>query len=241
MKGRDQPEWELVMGDYDEALGIKQPLAEVVKGVSSAIDTLFPADPLREWARGRIQKTALRLGRFGDPRRYPVRLAAVNEALSLDHLRSSKRAADPKVDAGQDALREAAEQLEQVEPLVFDPSPEKSFLPHMVALSREHGFKLHFHRIKINPSIWPTGTKSEVTLPSYLEALQEYLSDNGCLYSDESVEHAITVPMYVDDVHIKSDQATQQSYMKVFWRHVQPFIGGIMQTAGAPEQNRTAS
>lgn len=226
MQGRQEPEWDIVMGSYDAA--IRSPLDGAVEKLSGGMNALFPADKLREWARNKVQKTAFNLSSFGSSMDYPERRSELNDLLSMDHQRQNARGRS-SADSGQDdSLPDEAEDMESREPLVFDPSPESSFLPHMVALAEKHGFKLHFHRIKLNPAFPGKGNEAELTLPAYLRALQDYLESKGCLYTDESVEHEITSDMYVDHSHIKSAPVIQQAYMNVFWRHVQSSIAGLL-------------
>ena len=224
MKGREQPEWDLVMGDYEAA--INGPMTLMARNISSGVDTLFPAAKFREWARTKLQKSAFKLSAFGSEMSHTDRRAELNALFSLDHLRRRPNG-PPQLDDNERAIMDDRKELE-VEPLAFDPSPTASFLPHMVALARQDGFKLHFHRIKINPEVAPAGSESERTLPAYLDALQAWLASNGCLYSDESSVQALTNDMYVDDVHIRADTQNQQAYMGHFWSHVRPTIADVM-------------
>ena len=237
MNGRQEPEWNTVLGDYDEAMGHKTPVTSAVDYVDGHVQSLFPAASLRDWARNRIQKTAFDIGGFGDSREYAQRRTEVNEVFAMDHLRKTKTKASP-IEA---KLANKADELENVERLDFDPSPQQSFLPFMVSLAKENGIKLHFHRIKINPEIIPAPSESLASLPAYLDELQAYLRQNDCLYTDESVETGITQALYIDDVHIKTEAEPQQTYMNVFWRHVQPLIDGIMQVSGTSASQQPAS
>lgn len=229
MQGRLEPEWDLVMGGYDAA--IRSPLDGAMEKLSDGMNDLFPAAKLREWARNKIQKTAFDLSSFGSSMDYPERRSELNDLLSIDHQRQSARGR-PSADSGQDeSLPDEAEDMESREPLVFDSAPESSFLPHMIALAEKHGFKLHFHRIKLNPAYSDQGSAAESTLPAYLNALQAYLESKSCFYTDESVEHEITSDMYVDHSHLKSVPVIQQAYMNVFWRHVKSSIAGLLSSS----------
>ena len=63
-------------------------------------------------------------------------------------------------------------------PTTFDPSPRASFLPHMVALAKAQGVRLHFHRVKRRPL--PDGTRPDLpAMTRYLADLQAWLPDPG--------------------------------------------------------------
>ena len=232
MEGRREPEWNLVMGEYDAT--VSSPLDATVARVSDSMTALFPADKLREWARTKIQKTAFNFSAFGSALDYPERRDEINQVLGMDHQRNNARRPSASDAPDSEELPDEALDMENSEPLVFSAAPQSSFLPHMVALSKQHGFKLHFHRIKLNPAVPAKGDEAELTLPEYLRDLQAYLETQGCLYTDESFEHEITSDMYVDHSHIKSTAPVQQAYMNVFWRHVQSSLNGLL---SVPNEN----
>jgi hypothetical protein len=107
-------------------------------------------------------------------------------------------------------------------PMVFDPSPTASFLPHMVALAKQHGFKLHLHRIKRRPA--PDGSRPDnPLLRKYMAELRSYLESEGCYLTDESTDPALGLEMYADGDHIA--RAASERYVEHFWGRVRPLIG----------------
>jgi len=109
------------------------------------------------------------------------------------------------------------------EPLEFDPSPDKSFVPHMIALAKEHGFLLHFHRIKKRPPVDPAAVE-DLALVEYLRQLEAFVESQGCAYTDETPETSLTREMYVDPSHLNDEPQHQRPYMDLFWRLVKPSL-----------------
>lgn len=101
-------------------------------------------------------------------------------------------------------------------PLVFDPSPDASFLPEILKLANEHGIKLCFYRVKKRIDV--EGSRPTAShLPIYLKALQEYVESQGALYFDETGDD-IPAEWYADGDHIARDRRT--IYTKFFWEKV---------------------
>jgi hypothetical protein len=221
MKGRDLPEWDVVMADYDAKIGL--PYVRFIAGIEADLQATLPGTKLREWARGKMQKIAFDLSAFGGKRDYPERRVELNDILSMDRHRAT-RAKAAKSNEGHDAQNEKREALEKVVPLIFDPSLEASFLPHMIALAKANGIRLHFHCIKTNPILPPLGGEEGHTLPAYMAALKDYLTSQDCLFTDEAELAELVPAMYVDDIHIKTDAANQQAFMRMFWKQVQPVV-----------------
>jgi hypothetical protein len=204
LSGRSEPEWPLVMSEYDAAVYSRQ-------GVSS----LYSADKLHSWARGKMQKTAYKLTSWGTEETDDARKDAVNARLSLDHQRQDLPVAQMGGEQFHATEKERAAE-ESTEPAEFDPSPAASFLPHMIALAKAHGVKLHFHRVR-----YRYYSEEKDTEKDYMVALAAYLKSEGCVLTDESQDPGITTDMYVDDYHINSEPTVQHRYMDVFWRRVQ--------------------
>jgi hypothetical protein len=220
MGGRDQPEWAQVMGRYDAAVNLTY--AATVKRLATGLETLLPGEKLRLWGRQEMQKQAFHFTNFGHGILGSVRRNEMNERLSFEHQRQAAMGKDTGNEENEsDELDTLAE--EQTEPLKFDPAPSESFLPHMVALAQQQGFKLHFHRIKRRPDD-PEDTKTDASLAAYLQDLANYLKSEGCLFTDESTEREITADMFVDGDHINDDPAYQRPYLARFWHCVQPTL-----------------
>jgi len=171
LDGRALPEWQQVLGAYEASL--TSPWTKLTTRVGDVFDTLMPSTKWNEWARNKVQKTAFNLSAFGDPRDYPERREERNDVLSMNHLRKSS-------DGANNADDDEADKKDTEPPIAFDPSPDQSFLPHMVKLAQQAGFKLHFHRIKTNPDMAPPMDEVQRTRVAYLADLKAWLEAQGC-------------------------------------------------------------
>jgi len=224
LHGRDLPEWQQVLGTYEASL--TSSWTKLTTRVGDGFDTLMPSTKWNEWARNKVQKTAFNLSAFGDNSDYPVRREQRNDLLSMNHLRKSSDGADNAED-------DEADKKDTEPPISFDPSPDQSFLPHMVKLAQQAGFQLHFHRIKTNPDMAPPMDEVQRTRVAYLADLKAWLEAQGCYFTDESGEPEITGRMFVDTIHIHTAPENRQAYQKIFWRQVQPLIDDLMRNAGS--------
>lgn len=227
LKGREVPEWHTVMADYDARRLLN--FSAATRIVSNALEELLPGEKLRTWAREEIQSEVFHLTNLGTGIRGSVRRAELNDRLSLNHQRQDAAARRLEVQEAYDldeADSEDSDEESATRPVTFDPHPEKSFLPHMIQVARQHGFQLHFHRIKLRPSS-PDDTRTPVQTAAYLHDLKQYLDREGCLFTDESTLLEITAEMFVDDGHINSTPHIQQPYMSHFWRCVQPTLANV--------------
>lgn len=226
-----EPEWNEVMGWREKADG---PLDD-------GIEQLFPVGDFNAWARREMQERSFQLTDIGGLR-PGARRVELNALFALHNLRR---------DLGDDSEDDSsgvggADDSENVDvaglpdpgmydaaPTNFDPSPSVSFLPHMVALSRQHGIRLHFHRVKRRPM--EDNTRPDLpTFRRYLKDMQAYLSANGCLYTDESHDREITLDWYRDGDHVQEEY--QERYAKKFWSLVKDQIGPPP-GAAAPDAN----
>ena len=215
LKSGDEPEWNAVFGSKSPA-GIP----------NRVLAALFPADDLNKRARKKLQNVSLDLTDWGGDIGPGVRRTMLNEMFSLERLRadlggeaagsrSEAAGAPPPGDLPDPGMYDDA-------PMVFDPSPSASFLPHMVALAKQHGFNLHFHRIKRRPA--PDGSRPDnPLLQKYMADLRSYLESQGCYLTDESGDQTLGLDMYVNGDHI-SDEASRR-YLENFWTRVRPMIG----------------
>ncbi len=222
LNGRDLPEWDQVMGHYDDLL--TTPWHRLTEEVEERMNNVMPGARWRDWGRGKIQKIAFNVSAFGDSRDYPERREERNEVLSMDHVRSQPTGST------EEEMEVEAEKLDALEnsfDVVFDPSPDKSFLPHLVALAKKEGFVLHLHRIKTNPDTPPLMDEYVRTLPQFIADLRAWALSQGCLFTDESEIAEITSRYFVDMVHVKTDPDHQRPFMGYFWRQVQPQIDGV--------------
>ena len=219
LKGRDEPEWKQVMGSYEAKRFT--PWQQLTNRVEKSLAGAYPADDLREWSRGKIEKRAFDVSSIGAGGGERTRRSERNDLLSMDHMRKT---AEHDSDAALEAMLAAAEDLERHQPMLFDSSPDHSFLPHMVRLAKDHGIKLHLHRIKTNPDLPQLGPDEERVLQTYLSELKAYAERENCLYSDETGEKELTGDLFVDSMHIRTTPREQQLYMRIFWRHVSTLI-----------------
>jgi hypothetical protein len=234
LDGPGQPEWNQVLGKREESQGNpSERLAGILRRV-------FPTSDLRPMAQRQIQERAFRFTRIGTRANSSVRRAELNERFSLAHLR---------VDLGLDATPKGGEQGGEVAsaagevidpgfyedgPAVFDPSPDASFLPHLIELARANQIQLHFHRVKRRPAsnhLRPDGPR----LQAYMRDLAAYVRAQGCLFTDESSDASLTLDMYVDGDHISSKAKMQERYLANFWERVQPVIGSVLEQRSSRE------
>jgi hypothetical protein len=229
LNGRSAPEWSTVMATYDARRLLDYDAA--TRLLSKSLAELLPGEKLRHWSRNEIQKSAFHFSNLGQGVLGSVRRAELNERFSLDHQRASAMARQAEREESElDALNEEDTDAEDgTQHTVFDPAPDKSFLPHMIQLSKQHGFLLHFHRIKPRPDT-AEDTRTPAELAVYLAAMQRYMNQEGCAFTDECTEPAITAEMYADDAHIKTTPEIQRPYMQHFWRCVQPTLAPVLQS-----------
>ena len=230
LNGRELPEWDQVMGHYDDV--ITTPWERLKEDVGERINVVLPGDKWQDWGRGKLQKIAFNVTAFGDPSDYPERREERNEVLSLDHVRHHHGGSDEEMEAEAEKL----DSLEKHFDVVFDPSPDKSFLPHLAALAKKEGFVLHLHRIKTNPDTPLPADEYVRTLPKFVADLRAWAVSQGCVFTDESEITEITGDYFVDMVHVKTDAAHRRPFMEFFWGQVQPVIDGVI-----PRAPKTAS
>ena len=210
MDGPAQPEWREVLGGGRSAS---------VNKVESMLKGLFPSNYLNFEDRRLVQRWSFDLTRMGADAGLNKRRTELNERFSLAHLRhdlggdmasSNGPVSDDQDDASYD-----------LGPRVFDPSPKASFLPHMVALAREHGISVHFHRVKCKPR---GASRQSDWLTRYMTDLGGWLRESGCALTDETGEPALTRDMYADGDHISGDANIQDRYRKVFLSIAMPVV-----------------
>ena len=89
--------------------------------------------------------------------------------------------------------------------LDFDAQVDRSLLPELLRMGREHGIKLGFVRVQRRPT--ETGPPPQsVELTAYLNRLQKYLTDNGAYYHDERGDPEQPLSIYADGDHLKPEQ-----------------------------------
>lgn len=211
LSGSHEPEW-------DEVLGWRDDTGRGPAGwLRAGSQELFPAEAWRKTLRQDVQDAAFWLTPIGDVE-PGLRRVELNELFSLTHLRrdlgddgSASAAPAPAADMAQlpdPGMYDGA-------PMKFDPSPRATFLPHMLALARQHGIRLHFHRVKRRPL--PDGTRPDSRLlQTYMRDLRAWLEPQGAAFTDESADPAITLDWYADGDHVAKEK--KSAYAANFWQ-----------------------
>lgn len=221
LRGPSQPEWKQVL--------VRKQQGGTVASVGRSLAALLPADEALKKSRRELQEAAFMLTPI--PRSWPdtLRRQELNERFSLSRLRhdlgsDSQSAATPGSRGSRPGLADLPDPgMYENGPQAFDSSPDASFLPHMIALAKQHGIKLHFHRVKRRPLANHT-RPDPALLTAYLADLKQYLETNGAVLTDESQDASLSLDLYADGDHIASDAATQRRYAENFWARVRPVI-----------------
>lgn len=239
LDGHTQPEWKQVF----ERRNVERitALRDVPDFVSERMATLLGSEDWRKWSRGRLQSIAFEATEFGGGMPHRLRRAELNERFSLDHLRHDL-GADTALAAGAMDLgtpggvaEGAGNSLGVYEngPSEFDGSSRASFLPHMIAVAKQTGARVHFHRVKRRRSA-EEGIGDSAGMIAYMKDLRRYLESEGCALSDESDDPEITSDLYADGDHITREPKRQRRYIELFWKRVGPVI-----TGGAAKENNS--
>lgn len=94
---------------------------------------------------------------------------------------------------------------EDVEISDFDPSPERSFLPHLIDLANANNWRLTFYRVKRRPQDGDQRI-DEPELIAYITALRAYLESRGARLVDETDDASIGIEFYSDGDHVAADK-----------------------------------
>ena len=221
LRAREQPEWQQVL------MQDKSPGSGILAKVDHVLTELFPSEDLQPNSRRSVQNRSFRMTRVGTDVNGSIRRIELNERFDLKHLRHDL-GDDRGAGGGESKPAEASGRIVdpgfyEDGPSVFDSSPDASFLPHLIALCKQHNMKLHFHRIKRRP--FEDGTRPDTSaMKTYMNALSQYLQAEGCLLTDESEDPNLTLDMYADGDHISADEVIQKKYLQNFWARVQPIV-----------------
>ena len=231
LDGQKQPEWQQVIVNRGSAGG-KAATGDVVGRVSEGLKAMLGGEDWRKWGRSRLQHASFEATEFGGGMAHDLRRREMNERFSLDHLRHDL-GADTAMATGSvagiaaaDADGEGAGDVGRygAGPAEFDGSPDASFLPHIIAVAKQTGARVHFHRVKLRRRA-ADGIGDSERMTAYLKALRGYLEKEGCAFTDESDDPLITADLYADGDHISREPALQQRYIEQFWKCVGPTIG----------------
>jgi hypothetical protein len=146
----------------------------------------YEYDRTRMWLEPRLTRAPLALA--GSPDSL---LGTINgEVFALDKLRRF---------AASDLPESKAAMLD------FDAQVDRSLLPEILRMGREHGIKLGFVRVQRRPTeTGPPPQSDELT--EYLNRLQKYLTENGAYYHDERGDPEQPLSVYADGDHLKPEQ-----------------------------------
>lgn len=232
LEGPAQPEWRQVFRDETEKGG------SLPTWISYQLNELFPTSDLRTVARRSMQERPFRLTRIGTKMNSSARRVELNQRFSLGHLRH---------DLGSDFAASSSQPAQGVGksgevidpgfyedgPKAFDPSPQASFLPHLVKLAASNHIRLHFHRIKRRPGS-DHERPDDIVMQAYMKDLAQWLTTHNCLFTDESKDSSITLDMYADGDHISEQPDIQQRYLKNFWDRARPVVQPLFTAAPSP-------
>ena len=160
----------------------------------------------------RLDNLALDLTAFGVGKAN--RKLAMANRFNLASLRADLGSEMPAEDSGFQNTNDAR-------PRVFDPSPRKSFLPHIVALGRENQIPLVFFRVKCRPAE-ASYTPQTREMIQYTKNLRSWLESQHCSFFDETDDPAITLSMYQDGDHIST--AFRPWWSEYFWKRMEPSL-----------------
>ncbi len=144
------------------------------------IEEIYPVQQRQVAVREKIEERLLQMASFTMSRDGLRK--RLNETFGMSKLRD---------DVPSDLASEEKDDLRK-----FDSSPDASFLPHLLALAKEHQVKLCFVRVKRSEE------RDEKWLNQYITDLRAYLEVNGALYYDETADAGITPEMFGDGDHI---------------------------------------
>ncbi len=160
----------------------------------------------------KVENFALDLTAFGQKK--DNRKAFMARRFNLKSLRSDLAAELPAEDSSVD-------NSEDGRPRVFDPSPGKSFLPHIVSLGQQNGIPLIFFRVKCRPG--PNNiTPQSDEMTAYIVGLRAWLEEQHCVFFDETNDPAITLEMYQDGDHLS--ETSKPWWTNYFWQRMQPLL-----------------
>ena len=93
-----------------------------------------------------------------------------------------------------------------------------TFLPHIIAVARDHDIPLVFVRVRIRPDPETNTVLQSDKLRTYIADLRQYLTKEGFAFYDLTENNSITADMYADNLHINSrDRENVEKYQRIFY------------------------
>jgi hypothetical protein len=175
--------------ELEEAMTDSEPVVEslllhaAVTGKSAwqrALSRIYPVQDRQTAVREATEERLLQVASFSMTR--DGLRGSLNETFDITRLRQNVPS-----DLASDEEREIE---------VFDPSPNKSFLPHILEVAKANGLEVCFVRVKRSKQ------REDKWLDRYLADLSGYLTANGAHYYDENTDAQITPEMFSDGDHI---------------------------------------
>ena len=160
----------------------------------------------------KVENVALDLTSFGQKK--DARKEYMAQRFNLKSLRSDLAAELPAEDSSVD-------DSEDGRPRVFDSSPDKSFLPHIVDLGLKNDIPLIFFRVKCRPTLNDITLQTE-ELTTYIANLRTWLTSHHCIFFDETNDPSITLSMYQDGDHLS--ETYKPWWTSYFWKRMQPLL-----------------
>ena len=146
----------------------------------------YEHDRTRLWLEPRITRAPLAV--MGEPESLVNTINA--EMFALDKLRRFEASDLP---------------VSEESMLDFDAQVDRSLLPEIIRMGREHGIRLAFIRVQRRPTETGPPEQSEA-LTAYLKKLQLYLESNGAYYHDDRGDPAQPLAVYADGDHLKPEE-----------------------------------
>ncbi len=104
----------------------------------------------------------------------------------------------------------------------FDPSPQRSFMPHIVEEARKHNITVCFYRVKRRPPRDADFRKESRALTRYMPTLKAWVEEQGMLFYDASRDPAEHLGMYADGDHL--DEKYMREWTEIFHKQLQDIL-----------------
>ena len=180
-------------------------LDRVAKDDEPTLDRMFVAYRMGRTAEvHRLARAAYEYDRtrlWLEPRMTRAPLAVIGEPESLVNTINSEMFALDKLRRFEASDLPVSEESM----LDFDAQIDRSLLPEIISMGREHGIKLAFVRVQRRPTETGPPEQSEA-LTAYLKKLQDYLTANGAYFHDDRGDPAQPLAVYADGDHLKPEE-----------------------------------
>ena len=171
------------------------------------VDWLYPLNSRRHVQAEKISRLAFRVAAGGS--RIGRLRRRVNETFDVAKLR--------------DEVMDESTELSGAKAEEFNPDPQHSFLPHIVATAKQAGVPLCFVRQKRYPQPDGTVPQSE-SLQRYIAQLRNWLESQGCTFIDLTNDPEPDQSMYnkPGDDHMR--RAAKEKVTEIYARKLSPLL-----------------